>query len=96
MASISILNVSQLKPEQRQAAETLLGRPLESDEAIILSVSTITREAEETGIRQRIREKIECGAEQLARGEGLDGEQVFAELEGGLKVIKPRLGGSPP
>ena len=81
MASISILNVSQLKPEQRQAAETLLGRPLESDEAITLDVFKITSAAEETAMRQQIREKIDRGVEQLARGEGLDGEQVFAELE---------------
>ena len=56
MASISILNVSQLKPEQRQAAETLLGRPLESDEAITLDVFKITSAAEETAMRQQIRE----------------------------------------
>ncbi|HUG82304.1 MAG TPA: hypothetical protein VML01_11620 [Bryobacterales bacterium] len=84
MASISIFNASELKPEQRQAAETLLGRPLESDEAITLSVSTITREAEEAAIRQQIQEKIDRGIEQLARGEGLDGEQVFDELEAEL------------
>lgn len=38
MASISFFNASQLKPEQRQAAETLLGRPLESDEVVTLDV----------------------------------------------------------
>lgn len=34
--------------------------------------------------RQAIREKIDRGIEQLARGEGVDGEQVFAELEAEL------------
>lgn len=88
MASISFFNASQLKPEQRQAAETLLGRPLESDEAIVLTVSAVTSDADGTAMRQQIREKIDLGIEQLTRGEGLDGDQVFAELEAELNEME--------
>ena len=50
--------------------------------------SMVLREAEERTIRQQIREKIDRGVEQLARGEGLDGEQVFAELEAELDEME--------
>ena len=44
----------------------------------------VEREEEDQRQRQEIREKIDRGIEQLARGEGVDGEQVFAELEAEL------------
>ena len=44
----------------------------------------VAREEEDRRHRQAIREKIDRGIEQLERGEGVDGEQVFAELEAKL------------
>ena len=44
----------------------------------------VAREEEDRRHRQAIREKIDRGIEQLERGEGVDGEQFFAELEAKL------------
>ena len=44
----------------------------------------VAREEEDRRHRQAIREKIDRRIEQLERGEGVDGEQVFAELEAKL------------
>ena len=44
--------------------------------------------SKEKEIRERVREKIDRGIEQLAQGERLDGEPVFAELEAELDKME--------
>jgi len=72
-----------LGPEhERLVRERIRRGDFSSPDALIAHAldTLVHRETEETAVRQRLREKIDRGMEQLARGEGLDGEQVFAEL----------------
>ncbi len=61
------------------SADSLVAHALES---------MVTREAQDQAIRQEVREKIDRGVAQLARGEGLDGEQVFDELDAELDKME--------
>ena len=38
-----------------------------------------------------LKEKIRMGLEELDRGEGIDGEEVFAELEADIKCIEAEM-----
>ena len=38
-----------------------------------------------------LKEKIRMGIEELERGEGIDGEEVFAELEADIKCIETEI-----
>ncbi|GGA23515.1 type II toxin-antitoxin system ParD family antitoxin [Okeania sp. KiyG1] len=38
-----------------------------------------------------LKEKIRMGIEKLDRGEGIDGEEVFAELEADIKCIETEM-----
>ncbi len=42
--------------------------------------------------REEFRKKVQLGVDQLDRGEGLDGDEVFDELERGLDELEGRQG----
>ena len=84
------MNVTLSSEHEKLVREKLRCGEFDSADALVAHAleSLVVREQEDQRHRQAIREKIDRGIEQLAHGEGVDGEQVFAELEAELDEIE--------
>ncbi len=80
------MNVTLSPEHEKLVKEKLQSGEFDSADALVGHALQflVAREEEDRRHRQAIREKIDRGIEQLDRGEGIDGEQVFAELEAEL------------
>ena len=84
------MNVTLSPEHEKLVREKLQSGEFDSADALVSHALQflVAREEEDQRNRQAIREKIDRGVEQLARGEGVDGEQVFAELEAELDEVE--------
>src|SRR5438132_13869493 len=92
MASQSTLNVS-LTPELEQfvASRVASGRYQSASEVVREGLRLLEeRELEREAALDDLRQKIAVGMEQAERGELLDGEEVFRDLERQLGETNPR------
>ena len=80
------MNVTLSPEHENLVREKLQSGEFDSADALVAHAleSLVAREEEDQRHRQAIREKIDRGIEQLARRQGVAGEQVFAELEAEL------------
>ena len=80
------MNVTLSPEHEKLVREKLQSGEFDSADALVGHALQflVAREEADQRHRQEIREKIDRGIEQLERGEGVDGEQVFAELEAEL------------
>ena len=84
--ALTIMNVT-LKPEHQKLIEAELntGHYANSDEIIAEALQLLSKRNEYQQWTEEIGKKIDIAAEQLDRGEGIDGETAIAQLKARLQ-----------